>query len=153
VTATSITDPTKKASATFSVTYILNSGNYVYHVSGQDSTGSYFIAGAITVQNGVITAGEQDFIDHANGFTNKLVASGSTLSTAGGNLQVVLNTGNSSLGVNGLETFRGARVSASRVLISEFDTFGAGTGSIDLQTSTAAPSGGYAFNLIGLNGR
>jgi hypothetical protein len=105
------------------------------------------------VQNGVITAGEQDFIDHANGYNNQLVASGSALTTAGGNVQIVLNTGNSSIGVSGRETFRGTRVSASRVLISEFDTFGAGTGSIDLQTSTAAPSGGYAFNLIGLNGR
>jgi hypothetical protein len=73
------------------------------------------------------------------------------LTPSSGNLQIVLNTGNSALGVNGLETFRGTRVSASRVLISEFDTFGSGTGSIDLQTSTAAPSGGYAFNLLGLN--
>jgi hypothetical protein len=147
-----VTDTTKTASATISINYIFNSGNYVYHVFGQDSTGPYFIVGAFTVQNGVITAGEQDFLDHANAFTNNLVASGSTLTTAGGNLQIVLNTGNSSLVVNGIETLRGARVSASRVLISEFDTFGAGTGSIDLQTSTAAPSGGYAFNLIGLNG-
>ena len=152
VTATSVTDTTKTASATISINYIFNSGNYVYHVFGEDSTGPYFIVGAFTVQNGVITAGEQDFSDHANAFTNNLIASGSTLSTAGGNLQIVLNTGNSSLGVNGIETLRGARVSASRVLVSEFDTFGAGTGSIDLQTSTAAPSGGYAFNLIGLNG-
>ena len=152
ITATSVTDTTKSASATVSINYIFNSGNYVYHVFGQDSTGPYFIVGAFTVQNGVITAGEQDFSDHANAFTNNLIASGSTLSTAGGNLQIVLNTGNPSLGVNGIETLRGARVSASRVLISEFDIFGAGTGSIDLQTSTAAPSGGYAFNLIGLNG-
>lgn len=152
ITATSVTDTTKTASATISINYVFNNGNYVYHVSREDSTGPYFIVGAFTVQNGVITAGEQDFSDHANAFTNNLVASGSSLSTAGGNLQIVLNTGNSSLGVNGLETFRGARVSASRVLISEFDTFGAGTGSIDLQTSTAAPSGGYAFNLSGLDG-
>ncbi len=43
-------------------------------------------------------------------------------------------------------------MSTSRELISEFDTFAAGTGSLDLQTSAAAPSGGYAFNLVGLDG-
>ncbi len=40
-------------------------------------------------------------------------------------------------------------VSSTRVLISEYDTFGTGTGSIDLQTSAAAPSGGYAFAVSG----
>jgi hypothetical protein len=151
VTATSVTDTTKSASATITINNILNNGTYVFHASGQDATGPYFLAGAFTVQNGAITGGEQDFADPAIAPTNTLVASGSALTAAGGNIQIVLNTGNSALGVNGLETFRGARVSASRVLISEFDTFGSGTGSIDLQTGTAAPSGGYAFNLNGLD--
>ncbi len=153
ITATSVTDKTKTATATISITLgIPGNGTYVYHVSGKDSTGPYFIAGAFTVLNGAITAGEQDFSDHLNAFTNNLVASGSSLSVVGTNIQIVLNTGNSTIGVNGIETFRGAPVSTSRTVISEFDTFGAGTGSIDLQTSTAAPSGGYAFNLIGTDG-
>jgi hypothetical protein len=38
------------------------------------------------------------------------------------------------------------------VLISEFDTFATATASIDQQTSTAAPAGGYAFNVGGLDG-
>src|SRR3984885_13705784 len=38
------------------------------------------------------------------------------------------------------------------VLIPQFDSFATAAGSIDLQTSTAAPAGGYAFNLGGYDG-
>jgi hypothetical protein len=105
------------------------------------------------VLNGAITGGEQDYSDHLNAYPNTLVVSGSSLSVVGTNIQIALNTGNTAIGVNGIETFRGAPVTTSRTLISEFDTFGAGTGSVDLQTSPiAAPSGGYAFNLFGEDG-
>ena len=153
ITATSVTDSTKTASATIAISLgIMGNGTYVYHVSGQNSTGPYFIAGAFTVSNGAITGGEQDYSDRLNAFTNNLVTSGSSLSVVGSNIQIVLNTGNSTIGVNGVETLRGAPVSTTRTLISEFDTFAVGTGSIDLQTSTAPPSGGYAFNLGGVDG-
>jgi hypothetical protein len=154
VTATSVTDTTKTASATITITItnILANGTYVYHLSGDDSTGPYFVAGAFTVQNGVITGGEQDFSSVSSFYTNGLVASGSSLTAAGSNIQIVLNTGNSNIGVSGVETLRGVRVSGTRVLISEFDTFAAATGSLDLQTSTAGPSGGYAFNVRGTDG-
>ena len=156
VTATSVTDTTKFASATITITNapppILANGTYVYHVSGEDSTGPYFVVGAFTVQGGAITAGEQDFSNFSIGYTNNLVASGSSLTTAGNNIQVAINTGNSSIGVSGVETFRGTTVSSTRVLISEFDTFASASGSIDLQTGTAAPSGGYAFNVGGADG-
>ncbi len=158
VTATSVTDTTKFASATIAITNtpppVLADGTYVYHVSGEDSTGPYFVVGAFTVQGGAITAGEQDFSDFSIGYTNNLVASGSTLTTAGNNIQIAINTGNTSIGVSGIETFRGTHVSSTRVLISEFDSFAAASGSIDLQTPTpaAALSGGYAFNVGGADG-
>ncbi len=124
----------------------------MYHISGHDSTGPYFIVGAFTVQGGAITAGEQDFSDGSFAYTNNLVASGSTLTVAGSNIQIVLNTGNTNIGVNGIETLRGPRVSGTRVLLSEFDAFATGAGSLDLQTSTAAPTGGYVFNVGGVDG-
>jgi hypothetical protein len=152
VTATSVTDTTKSASATITIGVVLGNGTYVYHLSGEDSTGPYFIVGAFTVQSGAITGGEQDFTDFSNEYTaNALVPSGCSLSTAGGNIQIVLDTGNTSIGVSGIETLRGATVSSSRVLVSEFDTFAVATGSVDLQTSAAIPSGGYAFALHGLD--
>lgn len=105
------------------------------------------------MSNGSITAGEQDFLDPANGQTDKLVPSGSSLTTASnGNVQIVLATGDSNVGVNGLETFRGTLVSGTHAQITEFDTSAAAGGTLDLQTSTAAPSGGYAFNLGGIDG-
>jgi len=154
ITATSVTDTTKTATATIALTLgVPGNGTYVYHLSGKNSTGPYFIAGAFTVLNGAITGGEQDYSDHSNAYPNTLVVSGSSLSVVGTNIQIALNTGNTAIGVNGIETFHGAPVSTSRTLISEFDTFGAGTGSVDLQTSPiAAPSGGYAFNLFGEDG-
>jgi hypothetical protein len=153
VTATSVTDTTKTATAIISITLgIPPNGTYVYHFSGEDPNGPVFVAGAFTVMSGAITGGEQDFSDPLNAYTNNLVASTSTLTVASdGNIQIVLDTGNASIGVSGLETLRGTPVSSSRILISEFDAFASGSGSIDLQTGTAAPSGGYAFNLGGLD--
>jgi hypothetical protein len=153
VTATSVTDTTKSASVTITIAaaVVLGNGTYVYHLSGADASGPYFVAGAFTVQGGSITAGEQDFSDNDNESNDKLVASGCSLSSAGGNIQIVLDTGDGSIGVGGIETLRGTSVSSSRALISEFDTFAAATGSIDLQTSTAAPSGGYAFAVQGVD--
>jgi hypothetical protein len=155
VTATSVTDTTKSASASIAITAappVLADGNYVYHLAGEDGTSPYFVAGAFTVQNGAIAAGEQDMTDDNIVVQDNLVPSGSSLSLVNGNIQIVLNTGDTAIGVNGIETFRGTVVSNARVLISEFDTFATATGSIDQQTSTAAPAGGYAFNVGGLDG-
>jgi hypothetical protein len=155
VTATSVSDTTKSASASVTITApppVLADGNYVYHVAGEDGASPYFVAGAFTVQNGAIAAGEQDMTDVNVIAQDNLVASGSSLSLVNGNIQIVLNTGDTAIGVNGIETFHGTVVSSARVLISEFDTFATATGSIDQQTSAAAPAGGYAFNLGGLDG-
>jgi hypothetical protein len=154
VTATSVTDTTKSASATITIGApppVLADGTYVYHFSGWDSTGPSFFAGAFTVAGGVITGGEQDFTDASIGYSlNTVVPANSSLSAAGNNIQVVLGISNTSLGANGIETLRGTVVSSSRILITEFDTFGTGTGSIDLQTTPVAPpSGGYAFIVSG----
>lgn len=157
LTATSVADTTASASATIAIkakaTPVIADGNYVYRLTGEDDNGPYFVAGVFTVSNGAISGGEQDYIDLAGGTENSLVASRSSLTSASnGNFQLVLATGNSNLGVNGVETFRGTLVSAIHAQINEFDSFAAGGGTIDLQTSTAAPAGGYAFNLGGVDG-
>jgi hypothetical protein len=159
IVATSVTDTGQTAATTVTITAtasapapVLADGTYVYHLAGQDANGPYFIAGAFSVSNNVITGGEQDFTDEGGIATDTLVASGSGLSLVGGNIQVVLNTGDSSIGVNGVETLRGSVVSATRVLISEYDASAAGSGSIDFQTGTAAPAGGYAFYVSGQDG-
>jgi hypothetical protein len=159
IVATSVASTGQTAATTLSITATaqpstpaLSNGTYIYHLAGQDTNGPYFVAGAFSVSNGVITGGEQDFTDGGGIATDTLVASGCSLSQVGGNVQVVLNTGDTSIGVNGVETLRGTVVSTSRVLISEYDASAAGTGSIDFQTGTAAPAGGYAFYVSGQDG-
>ena len=157
ITATAVSDTTKSASATITITSnsaaVLADGNYVYRVSGEDGNGPFFAAGVFTVAKGAITAGEQDYIDLAGGAENSLMASGSSVTAASnGNFQLVLATGNASIGVAGVETFRGTTVSSTHAQITEFDSFAAAGGTVDLQTSAAAPSGGYAFNVGGADG-
>ena len=156
VTATSVTDTSKSASASITVgppPVVLMDGNYVFHLAGQDGAGNYYLAGAFTVKNGAISGGEQDMTDASDPgyYRDTVSASGSSMSLVNGNLQIVLNTGDQNVGVNGVETLRGASVSNARALISEFDTSATATGSLDQQTSVAAPAGGYAFNLGGLD--
>lgn len=157
IKATSVSDTTKSASANITITTpppaVLADGTYVYHLAGEDvkANGSpYYAAGAFTVKDGVISGGEQDFVDLNDGQTDTLIPSGCSLSTtSGGNLSIVLDTGDANVGVNGVLTLHGAKVSGARALISEFDSFASATGSLDLQGAVNALSGGYAFNLSG----
>lgn len=157
ITATSVTDPTKFVTAYVTITTpapsVLADGNYVYNLSGQDNNGNYYVVGAFSVKGGAITGGEQDFVDPNYAYTTDTIqAAGSSIAlTTGSNAQITLATSNNSIGVNGIETFRGTLVSASRVVISEFDSFASATGSIDLQTSTPALNGGYAFMVNGVD--
>lgn len=158
--ATSVSDGTVSAASTVTVSSAppppspeLADGNYVYHFAGNDSTGSYYVVGAFTVKGGVITAGEQDFADEATSALDTLNPANCVISNAGGNIQISLDTGDKSIGINGIETLRGAKVSSKRVLISEFDSFASGAGAIDAQTSVAAPTGGYAFYASGIDGK
>jgi hypothetical protein len=156
--ATSASNGSVSAASTLTITAAppppspeLADGNYVYHFSGQDSTGSYYVVGAFTVKGGVITAGEQDFTDEAIVATDALIPTNCLIASAGGNIEIRLDTGDMSVGVNGIEILHGAKVSSKRVLISEFDSFASGTGAVDSQISVAAPTGGYAFYTLGID--
>jgi hypothetical protein len=155
ITATSATDTTKSVAATVTITAApppaLADGTYVYHFSGQDNDNNYYVAGAFTIKSGIITGGEQDSSDGDQSAFSQLVASGSSISLVGNTLEVVLATTDTSLGVNGVVTLHGTSVSSRRVLVSEFDSSAAATGSIDLQTSPAPLAGGYAFVINGLD--
>jgi hypothetical protein len=153
VKATSVSDASKSASAiiqlTAASTRVLADGTYVFHLSGIDGNGPYYLAGAFKVVDGAISAGEQDYSDVNLGSNDVLIADQSSLKTTGGTIQITLATANTAIGVNGIETIRAALVSPTRFLISGFDPYATATGSIDLQTSAAAPSGGYAFAVQG----
>lgn len=153
ITATALADNTQSAAARITLTApsgpTLTDGTYIFHLSGLDANGPYYVAGAFSVKDGVITGGEQDYTDASVGSSDALVASACSLTVAGSNIQVILSTANPNIGVGGLQTLRGTKVSASRVLISQFDASATATGSIELQTSAAIPTGGYAFGVQG----
>ncbi len=162
VAATSVTDPTKSAQTVIAIGVpSMADGTYVFSLSGlNQSAQPYFVAGTIVVSGGSITSGEQDFHGLGVADTDLINSAGSGIATStDGNLLITLttcsgtncNTADTNVGVNGVETFDGSIVSTSRLLIAEFDKSSTASGTLDLQTSTAAPSGGYAFYLGGID--
>lgn len=153
ITATSLNDSSKRATGLTTLTAatgpVLADGTYVIHLNGFDGNGAYYLAGAFTVKGGVISEGETDFTDPVVGSSDILQPASSSLAFAGSNIQAVLATADSNLGVGGVVTVRGTKLSATHVLISEFDPSATATGTIELQTDTAAPQGSYAFGLQG----
>jgi hypothetical protein len=154
VTATSVSDNTKSASATITIVGpALADGTYIYNGAGQDGNGVLYYAGAFTVLNGAVTGGEHDYLDQVNAGSDAISAAGSSITTQPeGNVEIILNTGDANFGDNGTFTLRGTKVSAARMQLTEFDDFATATGTLNLQTGKAAPTGGYAFQISGLDG-
>jgi hypothetical protein len=133
-------------------------GKFVLQAQGIDaSLEPYQFAGAIVLDgNGGVTSGEQsiNFFDQ-NPDVNALVSrsdpvtGGNYFLGADGRGTITLNTGDPDVGANGVETFSFVYLSSSQALIAQMDFTESATGTMDLQTSAAAPSGGYAFVVGG----
>lgn len=154
VTATSVTDPTKSASANITITPqgpTLSNGTYVYQLSGPSGSNASFVAGALVAQNGTITGGEQDSIAYAiddNGnpypyaYLSGEIGSGSYATTPDGNLQITLFV------EGGEEILNGVLASGGNGFVTQL--YGAmGSGTLEPQTGTGAPTAGYAFSMYG----
>lgn len=160
VNATSATDSTKTVSANIVITPAaptLANGTYVFQIAGPIGTGANSVAGVFTAQNGKITGGEQDLVSYAVDQNTQQasplfdrITGGSYGTTPDGNLQITLNTNDLNVGLNGTETVNGVSISSSRVLITQVGSYIA-SGALELQTSTTAPSGGYAFATYGVD--
>ena len=128
----------------------LGDGNYTFFLSGfnvvHDSFS--FVAGTFTVAGGVITGGEQDYVDFDNyGTQDAITSAGSSITTAAsGNLQIVLATGDTAVGVNGVETINAAlRLSnPNSAVLSEQDA----SGSAHRRNASTRPDG-IAASAIG----
>lgn len=132
---------------------IFQAGTYILQLQGVQSGIPYQFAAALKFDgNGNITNGEQT----AN-YSTSLADSNLTGSYFLGNDgrgTITINTNDSNIGGNGVETFVFVYLSTSHALVSQMDfgsaaTGASATGTMDLQTSTAAPSGGYAFVVNG----
>jgi hypothetical protein len=134
--------------------------NFSFYVLGvalnDEGHDPYNIAGVISIASdgsGKVTAGVQDYSDgdtiaspQPQGDT---ITSGSLVMQSNGQGTLTLVTNNSKLGVNGTETFAVAFSNANHALISQFDGSATSSGSLDLQTSTALPSGAFSFVASG----
>jgi hypothetical protein len=173
ITATSVSDNAQSASANVTVASALTAATYVFSLAGVDSDGysPYRLSGAFTVLGGVITGGEQDFVDFYQNESDLINPTGSSISsTVDGNLVITLVTcngtganactgvdGNIGVGNNGIEILDGSVLPLStngRTFIAEFDGWAASSGELDMQSAAAAtvtPSLGYAFGVNGLD--
>jgi hypothetical protein len=161
VTATSVADPTKSASATIVITpqtSTLADGTYVFQISAQPGSNASFITGVFVAKGGTITGGEQDTVNYQEygdsdgnyssvGYSSFAPITGGSYSVAAdGNLQIFFQQGE-----NAVANLTGSLASGGHGLIAAIDGVPAG-GTVDLQTSTAAPAGGYAISLYGGDG-
>jgi len=152
VTATSVTDPTKSISVSIVITAAaptLADGTYVFQISVSPGNVGTFVTGTIVAKSGTITGGEQDATtDDGEGDEYTIfqqISGGSYSTTPDGNLEI-----NVQISQNETETLNGTLASNSQGFIAGFDGI-SGSGTLDLQTSTAAPTGGYAISLYGVD--
>jgi hypothetical protein len=135
-------------------------GTYVFSISGIDQNDfPYAIVGTFTANgqggNNSITGGTLDINDSdTQEFTSGPIA-GATVNSNGfysvtpdGRGQLTIGTNISGLGNL---TFDFVLSTSSHGLISEFDSFGSGSGTLDLQAAGVSPSGSYAFSLSGFS--
>jgi hypothetical protein len=138
-----------------SFTSNLQAGTYILQAQGADSNlNPYQFAAALVLDgSGNIKNGEQT----ANYISGSLLDSnltGNYFVGSDGRGTITINTKDNSIGQNGVETFTLVYLSSSHALISQMDLGNAATGvsaagTMDLQTSSVAPAGGYAFVVSG----
>ncbi len=148
----SFTTPIAPPSGSFSNSNL--NGTYVFSVSGTDTTGApYAIVGTFTANGsggngqGGITGGTLDLNDPGVSapVSNAAIGSGSYKVNVDGRGQATLNT-TTAFG-NIILDF--VLQDSSHGLVTEFDSNGTGSGSLDIQTAGISPAGSYAFIFFG----
>jgi hypothetical protein len=134
-------------------------GNYVFSLAGTDANASFYNVGGVFAVNadGLITGGYQTFADFTYATPYEPIANGGALiRTSDGNVRIILNTGNTNIGIEltGEEMFDAAVVSGSKAFLTEFDGWATASGELDLQTlptSSQCPNivCNYAFLVSG----
>jgi hypothetical protein len=160
VTAVAAGDPTPVQFDLTNQPNITTATTYSFYLSGLEAICSsenyYALAGSVSIDpSGNVVAGEQDYND-AYGCTSPEPAgdtiTGGTLAIdANGQGTLTLTTTNTNLGVSGTETLGVQFVNNNHALIIQFDGSATSSGSMDLQTLSSPPSGGYAFILSGVD--
>lgn len=172
ITATSTADKAQNASATITIQASLPpnallQGQFVMLLTGKDANGGAYALGGVIAGdgNGNLTSANLEIAEglgQAAGSTIPLSQTTPSTYSIGahglGQIQLVLDTnapafGNiNSYGVNGtgLLTLSITFVTSNHALLSETDTFGSGTGTLDLQNANDLAS--FINGTAGLNG-
>jgi hypothetical protein len=152
IVAFATADHTKNVVAPITITAFGSSlnGTYVFQTKGIDpNLQPYQVAGVIVLDgNGGITSGQQTRNDVAGSVTTSIASGSNYFTGADGRGTITINTTDQN-GQPVKERFSLVVLSSSQALIGELDAPQSSVGTLDLQTSTAAPSGGYAFVLSG----
>jgi hypothetical protein len=132
-------------------------GNYVFATQGQDVNGEFQLAGVVVLDgNGNVTSGEQTHSDPLESYADAITG-GSYYVGPDGRGTLTLNTADQNIGQLGIENLSVAVLSSSKALISTFDnpnlqpSTEISSGTLELQTSKATPTGGYAFAVNGVD--
>jgi len=130
-------------------------GTYIFATQGSDANGPFQLAGAMVLDgNGVITAGEQTHSDYLLTASDPITG-GAYYIGPDGRGTLTLNTADLNIGQLGVENLSLVMLSSSEALIATMDdpnlqpSFETSSGTLDLQTSAAAPTAGYAFAVSG----
>jgi hypothetical protein len=152
ITATSTTDPTQSDKETVTVTVgvppnSLLLGHFVILLTAKNSSNGPYALGGVISGDGIgnITSGALDLADglgHASGNVQAISPSTYSIGPDGrGQIRLLTNT-NTTLGFSfgvsgsGAITLSVVFVTPKHALLSETDSFGSGTGTLDLQNAT-----------------
>lgn len=155
-------DHTKNVLASITITAFgsfLQKGNYIVHTSGVDPNGGpYQRAGVIVLDgNGSVTGGEETVnFQSPNGLTSvtDAITGGSYFIGQDGRGTMTVTTADPNLGNQGVENYAFVALTNANALVTKMDFLGntdglssseSSVGTLDLQTSMVAPTGGYAF--------
>lgn len=150
-------DHTKNVVAAISVIGFAGNikGTYVFETRGTDGNGPYRLAGVIVLDgNGGVTSGEQTHSDPLMTVAD-VITGGSYNIGPDGRGTLTLNTADTNIGQQGIENLSLVFLSNSQAFLATVDnpnlaqSFETSSGSLDLQTATTTPSGGYAFAANG----
>ena len=132
-------------------------GTYVFQTQGVDANGVFQLAGVIVLDgNGNITSGEQTHSDIAASVSDP-ISGGAYYIGPDGRGTITINTADASIGQQGVENLSLVFLSSSQALIATLDNPNlpgsneTSSGILELQTSTMAPTGGYAFSVSGID--
>jgi hypothetical protein len=152
-------DHSKNLVAPIAVTGFASSlqGTYVFQTKGVDANGPFQLAGVMILDgNGGIVSGEQTHSDYLLSVSDSITG-GSYYIGPDGRGTLTIHTTDLIIGQQGVENLSLVLLSSSKAFIATLDdpdlqsSLETSSGTLELQTSTTAPTGGYAFAVSGVD--